>query len=59
MEVKIQKVDTKFLIEIDGIILPDVFDGYHLKSSNSAESELRLIIRGNINVSELLANLKA
>lgn len=59
MEIKIQKVDSKISIEINGTMLPTVFDEYHFKSSNSAESELALIIHGDINVSELLTSLKA
>lgn len=58
MEIKLQKIDSKVLVEINGTLLPDVFNEYRLKSSNSGESELALIIQGDINVFELLANLK-
>lgn len=58
MDIKITQVDSRIGAEIDGKKLPDVFSGYQIKSSNSEESELALIIRGNINVSELSASLK-
>lgn len=55
IEIKISQIDSRMLVEIDGKQLPQVFSGYKIASSNSEESELALMIRGNISVSELSA----
>lgn len=58
MDIKLSQVESRIMIEADGKILPDIFSGYQLKSSNSGESELVLIVRGCVRVSELSTNLK-
>lgn len=57
-EIKISQIESRMAIAVDGEMLPDVFSEYQFKSPNSGESELLLIIRGNISVSEMSTNLK-
>ena len=57
MDIRISKIDERILVEVDGRVLPEVFSGYEVKSSNSGESELLLSIKGQINVSELSAKI--
>lgn len=57
MEIKIAQIESRLYVEVDGEVLPDIFCGFKIESSNSEKSELSLIIRGNINVSELSTSL--
>lgn len=58
MEIKISQVESRILVSVNGEVLPDVFSECWFKSSNSGESELSLIIRGKISVSEMSTSLK-
>ena len=48
IEIKISQIDSRMLVEVDGDQLPEIFSGYQITSSNLGESELALIVRGNI-----------
>lgn len=58
MVISIVQLESRVVITVDGIILPDVFGGYKLESSDSGELELSLIVRKDISVSGLSAKLK-
>ena len=55
MEIKIFQIDKRICVMVDGEQLPEVFSGYKVNSSNSGESELQLLLKGTISVSELSA----
>ena len=57
-EIRVSQVESRLLIEVDGEILPDIFSEYRWESSNTGKSELSLIIRGDVSVSELSTSLK-
>jgi hypothetical protein len=55
MQIEISQLDSRLSVSIDGMVLPGVFSGYRLKSSDSGESELALIIKGDVNVAAISA----
>ena len=58
MEIKLSQIESKLLIQVNGDMLPDIFSGYRLESSNNRNLELSLFIRQDISVFELTTILK-
>lgn len=56
MDIKINRLDGLIDVKVDGFKITNVCN-YEIKSSASGETELVLVLVGNINVFELSTNL--
>lgn len=53
MKIEISQSSPYVSIAVDGVLLPNIFSGYELKSSKTGEMELALIVKGDVTVSAM------